>query len=167
MEVGAKLKAARHQRQLTQAQLAEQLGVSVKTVSNWETGKTIPDVVMMLHLAKSYGLSLDDLLTEGSDWMDEIKAKERAARLHRWYLIGPLATNFVLMLMLFLPLMVKQLSMSDGMMVLLVVVILGNAITGWYMRKELAGDPWLRRVQRVAAVLMVLLWIVILAHQYL
>ncbi len=41
---GATIKALRESRGLTQAGLAEKLGVSSKTVSKWETAKGLPDI---------------------------------------------------------------------------------------------------------------------------
>ena len=42
MEIGRKLRQARTQAGLTQAQAAEKILVSRQTVSNWETGKVLP-----------------------------------------------------------------------------------------------------------------------------
>ena len=41
---GGAIKSLRESRNLTQAELAEQLGVSSKTVSKWETAKGLPDI---------------------------------------------------------------------------------------------------------------------------
>ena len=41
--IGARLKEARIRKNMTQEQLAEELGVSNKTVSKWENGKCMPD----------------------------------------------------------------------------------------------------------------------------
>lgn len=61
------LKEKRNEYQLTQEQLAEKIFVSTKTISNWETGKTKPDIESLILLAKLFDLSLDNLLLEGSD----------------------------------------------------------------------------------------------------
>ena len=39
----------RKQKNMTQMNLAEQLGVSDKTVSKWETGKSLPDITYITH----------------------------------------------------------------------------------------------------------------------
>lgn len=46
---------------MTQRELAEKLNVSDKTVSRWETGKQIPDALLMPELAKSLNMGLDEL----------------------------------------------------------------------------------------------------------
>lgn len=64
MEIGALIKNARNQTGMTQEQAAEALGVSRQTISNWETGKSYPDVVSVIRMSDLYGVSLDHLLKE-------------------------------------------------------------------------------------------------------
>ena len=64
MEIGSLLKNARNQNGLTQEQAAEALGVSRQTVSNWETGKSYPDIVSVIRMSDLYQISLDCLLKE-------------------------------------------------------------------------------------------------------
>ena len=64
MEIGLLLKNARHQAALTQEQAAEALGVSRQTVSNWETGKSYPDIISVIRMSDLYAVSLDCLLKE-------------------------------------------------------------------------------------------------------
>ena len=45
---GQFIKAMRKERGLTQRELAEELGISAKTVSKWEAGNGLPDVGIML-----------------------------------------------------------------------------------------------------------------------
>ncbi len=60
---GAMIKALREQRGLTQLQLAQALMVSDKTVSKWETGKGYPDITLLEPIAKTFALSVTELLT--------------------------------------------------------------------------------------------------------
>ena len=57
------IKALREQKKLTQAQLADQLSVSHKTISKWETGKGLPDISLLEPLAKALGVSLPELFS--------------------------------------------------------------------------------------------------------
>ena len=61
MNIGIKIKEFRHQKDLTQEQLAEYLNVSVPAVSQWESGKTVPDVSTLLALANFFDVTLDEL----------------------------------------------------------------------------------------------------------
>jgi len=64
MNIGTKIKNARIAAQLTQEQVAEALGVSRQTVSNWENEKTYPDIVSVIKMSDLYDVSLDYLLKE-------------------------------------------------------------------------------------------------------
>lgn len=55
------LRRLRHQKGLTQEQVAQQLGVSIQSVSRWECGNTLPDVMLLPELARLYGVTVDDL----------------------------------------------------------------------------------------------------------
>lgn len=44
IKIGSFLKELRKEKELTQEQLAEQLNVSNRSVSRWETGSTLPDI---------------------------------------------------------------------------------------------------------------------------
>ena len=49
---------------LTQEQLAALLGVSIQSVSRWECGNTLPDVMLLPEIAHLYGVTVDDLYRE-------------------------------------------------------------------------------------------------------
>ncbi|WP_156251213.1 helix-turn-helix domain-containing protein [Pseudactinotalea terrae] len=60
--VGPRLRALRQQRDVTLAQLAEQTGISVSTLSRLESGGRKPTLELLLPLARSHGVTLDDLV---------------------------------------------------------------------------------------------------------
>lgn len=84
MGIGKIIKEKRKEEQLTQENLAEKLFVSNKTISNWENGKTMPDIESVIRFAKLFHLSLDNLLLEGSDIVENIKVQEKIATLLKW-----------------------------------------------------------------------------------
>ena len=55
------LRRLRLQKELTQEQLANLLDISVQSVSRWECGNTLPDVMLLPVIAKLYGVTVDDL----------------------------------------------------------------------------------------------------------
>jgi DNA-binding XRE family transcriptional regulator/desulfoferrodoxin (superoxide reductase-like protein) len=59
---GATIKHLRESRRLTQAELADRIGVSSKTVSKWETAKGLPDVSLLQPLAQALGISVIELM---------------------------------------------------------------------------------------------------------
>ncbi len=60
---GSAIKRLREAKQLTQSELADQLGVSSKTVSKWETAKGFPDISLIEPLSKALGISVPELLS--------------------------------------------------------------------------------------------------------
>ena len=60
---GAVIKELREKNRLTQAELAEKLNVSDKTVSKWETAKGLPDISLLEPIAKVFGVSVTELLS--------------------------------------------------------------------------------------------------------
>lgn len=62
MKIGTFLKALRKEKDLTQEQLAEQLNISGRTVSRWETGKNMPDISILVDLAEFYHVSIPEII---------------------------------------------------------------------------------------------------------
>ena len=62
IKVGEFLKELRKEKELTQEQLAEHFNVSRRSVSRWETGKTLPDVDILIEMADYYEIDLRELL---------------------------------------------------------------------------------------------------------
>ena len=60
---GAVIKELREKNQMTQAELAEKLCVSDKTISKWETAKGYPDVSLLEPIAKVFGVSITELIS--------------------------------------------------------------------------------------------------------
>lgn len=61
-KVGAFLKELRKEKQLTQEQLAEILGVTNRSISRWENGVNMPDFDLVVELANYYDVSIDEIL---------------------------------------------------------------------------------------------------------
>ena len=59
---GTTIKNLRETRNMTQAELAERIGVSSKTVSKWETAKGLPDISLLQPLAQALGISVIELM---------------------------------------------------------------------------------------------------------
>ena len=59
---GNTIRQLREDRRMTQADLAQKLGVSSKTISKWETGKGLPDITLLQPLAQALGISIIELM---------------------------------------------------------------------------------------------------------
>lgn len=137
MKISTILKQHRLDSNLTQEQVAEKVFVSTKSISNWENDRNFPDIESLVRLAKLYNLSLDSLLLEGSDIMNDIKKKEKAYELQKISLLGPQLTNFILFLMLVLSSNFKNFYMSDYIIVLTILAAFSNVFTVFYFNNQL------------------------------
>ena len=63
---GSAIRRLREAKRLTQAELADKIGVSDKAVSKWENGKGFPDITLLEPIAESLGVSVIELLS-GND----------------------------------------------------------------------------------------------------
>ena len=52
----------RHERRITQEELADFLGVTKASVSKWENAQSIPDLLLLLQLAAFFDITIDQLL---------------------------------------------------------------------------------------------------------
>lgn len=70
MTFAQKLKALRTQAGMTQEQLAEAIYVTRAAISKWETGRGYPGVDSLKLIAQTFGVSIDELISE-----DDVQAK--------------------------------------------------------------------------------------------
>ncbi len=79
MQIGQKLQEARHARGLTQEAAAELVGVSRQTISNWERGKSLPDVLCSLDTLLKGDPQMQDKIKHDTDVTSRLKAMTYAA----------------------------------------------------------------------------------------
>ncbi len=60
---GTVIKELREKNKMTQLELSEQLGVSDKTVSKWETAKGYPDITLLEPIAEAFRISVTELIS--------------------------------------------------------------------------------------------------------
>ena len=63
IKIGEFIASQRRSNNLTQAALAEKLGITDRAVSKWERGKGLPDVSIMLDLCEIFGITVNELLS--------------------------------------------------------------------------------------------------------
>lgn len=73
LTTGKFISQKRKEKNLTQEQLAEKLGVSNKTISKWETGKCMPDYGVVKSLCEELEMTVAEL-------MDGEEAEEKSVR---------------------------------------------------------------------------------------
>lgn len=62
IQIGKFIADRRKKFNMTQSELAEKIGITNRAVSKWETGKSIPDVSIMLELCEILDISVNELL---------------------------------------------------------------------------------------------------------
>lgn len=63
MKIGTNIRALRLRRELTQEQVAQQLGVTYQAVSKWENGANTPDIALLPEIAALFGVTIDALFS--------------------------------------------------------------------------------------------------------
>lgn len=67
MDFGKTLKKRRSELNLTQEEIAKKIYVTRQTISNWENGKSYPDLDMLIKISDVYQVSIDSLLKGDQD----------------------------------------------------------------------------------------------------
>ena len=122
-KIGTFLQALRKEKGLTQEMLAEQVGVSRRTVSRWETGSNMPDLDVLVELSDFYAVDLREILNgerKCEQMNEELKEtvlqvadysneeKSRLLRRMHWLFIAGLA-GFIVPILLVVTLLVRSL----------------------------------------------------------
>ena len=80
MHIGINIYTLRKEKKITQAQLAEKLGVSEQAVSKWENNQCAPDVSLFPIIAEFFGVSIDRLFGYHTrSYNDDVQAIMKAA----------------------------------------------------------------------------------------
>lgn len=98
----------RRQQNLTQKQLAEQVGVSDKTVSKWETGRSMPDNAIIMDVCLLLNISVNELLSgekfsqehyvgkAEENMLELVKETEYHKRKGKWTIVGTIFSFLML-----------------------------------------------------------------------
>ena len=84
MELGGQIKRYRTRLGLSQEELADRIFVTRQSVSNWENGRTYPDLQSLLRLSDLFGLSLDELIKGDIETMKEEINRLEIQKMNRW-----------------------------------------------------------------------------------
>ena len=76
MNLGSKILELRKQKNVTQEELAAELGVTAAAVSKWENGYTLPDILMLCALSDFFAVTTDELLGRTKEWKYALIAAE-------------------------------------------------------------------------------------------
>lgn len=80
MELGKRIAEIRKEHTITQEGLAEICSVTRQTISNWENGKSYPDLETLVLLSDTFGVSLDELLKGDRKMVSTITREQKQGR---------------------------------------------------------------------------------------
>ena len=63
MQINEVIRKYRKEKNMTQEEMANKLGVSAPAVNKWESGASMPDITLLPPIARLLGISLDELLS--------------------------------------------------------------------------------------------------------
>lgn len=148
MNFGEILQTKRKEKGFTQEELAHQLLVSSKTISNWETNKTTPDIDNVIRISQLFDISLNQLLLEGSDMVENIK-KNAELRESKIYLVTSSITNLVFLFIIAVSPIFGEL--PEIISIALAVGAFFNSLCVFYFSKRyimLSNSQWKTRTTR-------------------
>lgn len=76
MQIGEKIKIIRENKKISQENMAKSLHVSYQAISNWERGKSYPDISNIIMISDLYNISLDELIREDKNYKDILLEKK-------------------------------------------------------------------------------------------
>ena len=79
---GTVIRELREKSRMTQARLAEKLGVSDKTVSKWETAKGYPDITLLEPIAEAFRISVTELISGNTVYNSNVSANMLRSRFY-------------------------------------------------------------------------------------
>lgn len=83
MNIGYQILSIRKEHQLTQEQFGEIFHVTRQTVSNWENGKSYPELQLLVDISDKFEVSLDTLLKGDSKMVSVIDKERLLGRIRR------------------------------------------------------------------------------------
>ena len=125
MELGGQIKRYRIRLGLSQEELADRIFVTRQSVSNWENGRTYPDLQSLLRLSDLFGLSLDELIKGDIETMEEEINKLEIQKMTRW---GGILALLMLTLMLLPAPLLKLLDTAGFLLVMAPLFLVGMAV---------------------------------------
>ena len=118
---GERIKEQRNQLQLTQADVAKKLFTTRQTISNWEKGKSYPDLSTLIKISDFYHVSIDSLLREDQELK---KSLERDTVQKKFDILSSLLSIFGLLVVLLIMLIADTTAFNKPMVAPLTIAIL-------------------------------------------
>ena len=155
----ANLTALRTAAGMTQLDLADRLHYSDKSVSKWERGEALPDVLVLWQLAQIFGVTTDDLLREHTEKPVTVKAKSHTDTITAIVMIGIWTLSLLVFIVLWLCGRILWLVFPAALPVSLITLVVLNSI--WR-----GGKGNLLIVSLMVASVLLLLYCIFYTHHF-
>lgn len=109
MNLGKKIVKIRKDNKMSQEDFAEQFDVTRQTISSWENSKSYPDIETLIRISNKFDISLDILLKEDKNMVEEIDKKVKES---------------------------KKLKVVVSILVILILIIITSIFTNNYLKNE-------------------------------
>ena len=136
MNIGEKLRQARIDANMTQEALADRLAVSRQTISNWENGRSYPDIASIIVLSDVYSMTLDSLLKGDDDIIKHLKESTDTVKSNKRVVASLMIFGFVLLLFCVLGLITHL--VPRGLMIGTIILVAGFLV--YHLCKQAPSD---------------------------
>ena len=132
------LKQRRLELNLTQQAVADQLHTTRQTISNWETGKNLPDVPLLIAISDLYELSLDTMLKSDSQYVQKVTTDYQLINQAKKQRHLDYALVAVILLLIATPLLANWLKtdFSDRLLTIIIIAITTVLVILSYYRSK-------------------------------
>ncbi|MCC4422686.1 helix-turn-helix domain-containing protein [Limosilactobacillus reuteri] len=163
MKFADKMKLYRRQKEWTQQDVAERLLISRKTISSWENGRSYPDIFMLAQISDLYHVSLDDLLREDHEMINNYKEEHTMnAKKDNTFTISYIINFLACIYFLFQTIgLVKITSLSSSWRVVLGVMV-GIALLNVYYLISKCDWKKVKRQEKVGMIITLIIITVLL-----
>lgn len=125
MKFGEKLKALREREEITQEQLAEELGLKADEITDLENDSKLPDISTVLDISRKFGITTDYLLRDEISYgKQEMKADDISSERAGKRLLALIMGTLSLIILAFTPMFAQSIQMKE-------LSTLGEALYSW------------------------------------
>ena len=117
---------------MTQEALAEMLSVSRQTISNWENGRSYPDIASIISLSDVYNITLDSLLKGDDEIIKHLKESTDTVKSDKRVITSLIIFGFILIFLCVLGLIYRL--VPRGLLVGMILLIAGFITVYLYRR---------------------------------
>ena len=113
MELGKNIAEIRKNNNLTQDDLANKYFITRQTISNWENGKSYPDLETLAKISNDFNISLDELLKGDKNMIKDITKKQKNYNIIRSFIIALYIFGILCLLYFAIPYILHNINIFD------------------------------------------------------